>query len=180
MSFISASAIFIPIPYAIALLAISATGQFNLFFLALAAGIGAATGELFGYGLGYFGRRYVNRKYGRRFAAIVKLLNHRYYGPIAVFIFALSPLPDDLLFIPLGLLRFNLWKVFIPCVLGKFLMSFIIVYVGSAAGQIFADGSPIIAIVTVILLIVTMIAMFKIDWEKIIANRLPKEAKKKL
>ena len=179
MSFISASAIFIPIPYTVALLAISATGQFNLFLLALATGLGAATGELVGYGLGYLGRRYVKRKYGRRFDAMVKLLNHRYYGPIAVFVFALTPLPDDLLFVPLGLLHYNLWKVFIPCVLGKFLMSFIIVYVGSTAGQLFVDGSPIIAIVTVILLVVTVTAMFKINWEKVVTKYLPKETKKR-
>lgn len=178
MSFVGASAIFIPIPYTVALLAISATGQFNIFFLALAAGLGAATGELVSYGLGYLGRRYVNRKYGRRFDAMVKLLNHRYYGPIAVFIFALTPLPDDLLFIPLGLLRYNLWKVFIPCVLGKFLMSFIIVKVGQEMGQSVIEGSPIFVIIIVVLLVLILIAMFKIDWGKFVERYLPKETKK--
>jgi len=180
MSFISASAIFIPIPYTVALLAVSATGQFNLFLLALAAGIGAATGELVGYGLGYLGRRYVNRKYGRRFDAMVKLLNHRYYGSIAVFLFALTPLPDDLLFIPLGLLRYNLWKVFIPCVLGKFFMSFIIVYVGQAMGQSVIEGSPIFAIIMIVLLVLILIAMFKIDLGKLVERYAPKETKKRM
>lgn len=180
MSFISASAIFIPIPYTVALLAISATGQFNLFFLALAAGLGAATGELVSYGLGYLGRRYVNRKYGRRFDVMAKLLNHRYYGSIAVFLFALTPLPDDLLFIPLGLLRYNIWKVFIPCVLGKFFMSFIIVYVGQAMGQSIIEGSPIFAIIMVVLLVLILIAMFKIDWGKLVERYAPKETRKRM
>jgi membrane protein YqaA with SNARE-associated domain len=180
MSLIGAGAIFIPIPYTVALLAISATGQFNLFFLALAAGLGAAIGELVSYGVGYFGRKYVNKKYGRRFDAIAKLLDHRYYGSIAVFIFALTPLPDDLLFIPLGLLRYNLWKVFIPCALGKFLMSFIIVYVGQEIGASVIEGSPIFAIIIVVLLVLIIIAMFKIDWGKLVERYAPKETKTRM
>jgi membrane protein YqaA with SNARE-associated domain len=180
LSFLGAASIFIPLPYTVVLLTVSASGQFNPFLLATVAGIGAGVGELVGYGLGYFGRRYVDKKYGRRFNAIVKLLDYRYYGPIAVFIFALLPLPDDLLFIPLGLLRYNLWKVFVPCMLGKFLMSFIIVYVGQEIGQSIIEGSPMFAIIMVVLLILILIAMFKIDWGKLVKRYVPKETKKRV
>ena len=101
---------------------------------------------------------------------MLKIFNR--FGMPAVFIFALTPLPDDLLFIPLGLMRYNLWKVFIPCVLGKFLMSLIITHVGVAAGAVFAEGEMIIAVATIILLILVVVAMFRINWEKLVAKYL--------
>ena len=171
LSFIGATSVIIPIPYTVILLTISAPQfGFNPLLLAIVAGLGAAVGELVGYGLGYVGRRVVNKKHDRRFNAMLKIFDR--FGMPAVFIFALTPLPDDLLFIPLGLMRYNLWKVFIPCVLGKFLMSLIITHVGVAAGTVFAEGGMIIAVATTILLVLVVVAMFRINWEKLVEKYL--------
>ena len=173
LSFIGAASVIVPIPYTIVLLTISAPQfGFNPLLLAIIAGFGAAVGELVGYGLGYAGRRVVSKKYDHRLNTMLRIFDR--FGMPAVFIFALTPLPDDLLFIPLGLMRYSLWKAFIPCVAGKFLMSLIIVHVGSAAGQTFAENW-IIALVTAVLLILIVVAMFKIDWEKAIEKYLPQK-----
>ncbi len=50
---------------------------------------------------------------------MVKLFDK--YGPATIFLFALTPLPDDLLFIPLGVMRYPFWKAFIPALFGKML-----------------------------------------------------------
>ncbi len=176
LSFIGAASVIVPIPYTVVLLTISAPQfGFNLLLLAIVAAFGAAVGELVGYGLGYAGRRVVSKRYDRRLNAMLRIFDR--FGMPAVFIFALTPLPDDLLFIPLGLMHYSLWKAFIPCVAGKFLMSLIVVYVGSAAGQMFAENW-IIALVTAMLLILIIIAMFKIDWEKAIEKYLPRKKDK--
>ena len=167
MSFIGAASIIIPIPYTVVLLAISTTGQFNPLLLAVVAGLGSAVGELVGYSLGYAGRGFVGKKRERRLNAMLRLFDR--FGAAAVFIFALTPLPDDLLLIPLGLLRYNLWKVFLPCIAGKFLMFLTIAYVGGAIGQWYVE-SPILAVATIILLILVAIAMFRIDWVKVEKN----------
>lgn len=173
LSFIGAASVIVPIPYTVVLLTISAPQfGFNPLLLAIVAGFGAAVGELVGYGLGYAGRRVVSKKYDHRLNAMLRIFDR--FGMPAVFIFALTPLPDDLLFIPLGLMRYSLWKAFIPCVAGKFLMSLIIVHVGSATGQMFAENW-IIALVTAVLLILIVVVMFKIDWEKAIEKYLPRK-----
>ncbi len=119
LSFIGAASVIVPIPYTVVLLTISAPQfGFNPLLLAIVAGFGAAVGELVGYGLGYAGRRVVSKKYDHRLNAMLRIFDR--FGMPAVFIFALTPLPDDLLFIPLGLMRYSLWKAFIPCVAGKF------------------------------------------------------------
>lgn len=164
MSFIGAASIFFPIPYTVVLLAISATRQFNPLFLAISAGLGSAVGEMVGYGLGYMGRGFVGKKREKSLNAMMRLFNR--FGAAAVFIFALTPLPDDLLLIPLGLLRYKFWKVFVPCVAGKFLMFLTIAYVGGAVGQWYTEN-PVFAVLAFVLLVLVAVAMFRIDWEKL-------------
>lgn len=173
LSFIGATSVIVPVPYTVVLLTISAPRfGFNPLLLAIVAGFGAAVGELVGYGLGYAGRRVVSKKYDRRLNAMLRIFER--FGMPAVFIFALTPMPDDLLFIPLGLMRYPLWKAFIPCVAGKFFMSLIITYVGAAAGAAFEEDM-ILAVITTILLVLVVIAMFRINWEKFVEKYLPQK-----
>lgn len=174
MSFIGAVSIIIPIPTTVILLIISGTGIFDPTLLALAFGLGAAVGELSGYGLGYLGRKVVGRKYKRRLNAMLRIFDR--FGVLAIFIFALTPLPDDLLFIPLGLMRYSLWKAFTACVAGKFAMSLIITHVGIAAGQVFAVNW-VLAVAMMILLIVLVVAMFYVEWEKFVEKYFPSRRK---
>lgn len=172
LSFIGASSVIIPIPYAVILFGIAPA--FNPLLLAIAAGLGAAGGELVGYGLGYAGRHAVGKKRRRQLDAMLSIFER--FGMPAVFIFALTPFPDDLLFIPLGLMHYSLWKAFTACVAGKFAMSFIIAHVGKAAGKLF-DNWMLAAVVAVLLALV-VVAMFRIDWVKIAEKYAPRKRKK--
>ncbi len=176
LGLIGAASIIIPIPVTVVLLGVAAARIFDPFFLALAFGLGAAVGELTGYAIGYVGRRVVSKKYDRRLNAMLKIFDR--YGMIAVFIFALTPLPDDLLFIPMGLVHYSLWKAFIAAVAGKITMSLIITYFGGAIGGAFT-GNWIFAAATTILLVLAVIAMFRIDWEKLANKYLPEKKKKR-
>jgi len=179
LSFIGAASVIFPIPYTVALLTLSATRQFNPLFLAVVAGLGSAVGELVGYGLGYMGRGVVGKRRRKSLSAMLRIFDRLgRFGAVAVFIFALTPLPDDLLFIPLGLLRYKLWKVFLPSIAGKFLMCLTIAYVGEAAGKWYVE-SPILAVATMTLLVLVVIAMFRIDWEKVEKNLMKRGGKLK-
>lgn len=173
---IGAASIIIPIPTTVVLLGVATTGIFDPFLLALAFGVGSAVGQLTSYAVGYAGRMAVSRKYERRLNAMLEIFKH--YGMIAVFIFALTPLPDSLLFIPMGLVHYNLLKVFIAAVAGKICMSLIITYSGSAVGQVFVENW-IFGVATMVLLILVVVAMFKINWEKVVEKYLPKEKRRK-
>lgn len=171
LGFIGASSVIVPIPYNVVLLAISAPQfGFNPLLLAIVVAFGAAVGELVGYGLGYAGRRVVSKKYDHRLNAMLRIFDR--FGIPAVFIFALTPLPDDLLFIPLGLMRYSLWKMFVVCVAGKFAMSLIITHVGVAVGQAFVVNW-VLAVATMILLVVVIIVMLRVEWEKLVEKYFP-------
>jgi len=182
-SVVGTASIIIPVPYT---LLIFWLGVFNFdpILLALAGGAGSAIGEFSGYLLGYYGRKRLSSERQRRMTYLVKLIGN--YGPIAIFIFALTPLPDDLLFIPLGILRYKFVKAFIPALLGKILMAFIVSYIGRTGGQlvpfIFGESAdPIVMTVTVIvtsaLLMLVLMALYKIDWEKVFEKYAAKRGK---
>ncbi len=171
ISFIGTASIIVPIPYTLIIFTLSLTGQWNSTLLIIAGGLGSALGELTGYAVGYFGRSIISEERQRRMTYLVRLFDR--YGPVAIFVFAVTPLPDDLLFIPLGIMKYKFYKAFIPALIGKLLMVFILVNSGSIAGGILVglfgeSGSTWGIIITTILLVVVLIALYRIDWEKLL------------
>lgn len=169
--------IIIPIPYT---LIIFMLGKWlDPFLLALSAGAGSALGEISGYIMGYLGRALVGDERKKRMEYALKVFKR--YGSVAIFVFALTPLPDDLLFVPLGIMRYSFIKAFIPCVAGKILMSLMLSFGGRfSIGLIEAifgcGGNALLSmLVTTILLALIIVAMFKIDWEKFLAKEKDKE-----
>jgi membrane protein YqaA with SNARE-associated domain len=157
-----------PIPYTLIILGLGIAG-WDPFLLTFFGGLGSATGEIIGYLLGFYGRRIISHDRQRRMDYLLKILGK--YTPVALFIFALTPLPDDLLFIPLGMLRYSLLKAFIPTLIGKFLMCFILASFGSIYGDslsvLFGETGWIGGIATGVLLVIVIYALYRIDWEKI-------------
>ena len=179
ISLIGTASIIIPIPYTILIfnLSVKYPNEWDPILLTIAGGAGSAIGEMSGYALGYFGRRIVSQERQRKMTYLVKIFDR--YGPLAIFAFALTPLPDDLLYIPLGILKYKFYKAFIPTLIGKLLMIFIIAYFGRTAGQVIRllfgeGGAEIVIAVTTILLLIILIAMYRIDWEKVFEKYVAK------
>ncbi len=167
ISFIGSVSVVFPVPYTIVIYLLGAV--LNPVFIAISSGLGSAIGEFSGYALGYYGRAVVSEERRRKMEYMVKLFDR--YGPAAIFFFALTPLPDDLLFIPLGVMHYPFWKAFIPALLGKTVMSFILAYAGQQSIAIietlFGGSGLLGTVITVALLVVIIVAMVKIDWEKL-------------
>jgi len=174
ISLIGAMSIIIPIPYTFVILTLGMQRVMDPLLLTVAGGTGSAIGELLGYFLGYYGRAMISEKRQRKMDYIIRVLENR-YGPLVIFLFALTPLPDDLLFIPLGVLRYKFVKAFIPCFLGKLLMCAILAYGGQLYYDVlvglFGVGTfeieLLTSVITAIILVFIFVAMFKIDWEKV-------------
>jgi len=173
LGIIGAASVVIPVPTTVVLLAIAGSRIFDPTLLAIAFGLGAAVGQLTSYMVGYAGSMVVSNKQKRRFDAMLKIFGR--YGMTAVFIFALTPLPDSLLFVPLGLIHYSIWKIFAATVAGKIVMSLIITHFGGLIGQM--AESWVFGVVTTILLVLVVVAMFKVDWEKLVDKYLPKKKK---
>jgi len=175
ISFIGSVSVVFPVPYTIVIYLLGAI--LDPFFIAVSGGLGSALGEFSGYALGYYGRTVVSEKRRRKMDYMMKVFDR--YGPVAIFLFALTPLPDDLLFIPLGVMRYSFLKAFIPALFGKMLMTFIVAYSGQQSIEVietlFAGSGLLGTVITVALLIVIIVAMIKIDWEKLFERHVGAE-----
>jgi len=187
ISLIGALAIVFPIPYTVIIftlggLKVGDAWVFEPLWIAVAAGIGSAIGEFSGYLLGVGGRKVISGKYKKKMDFLVKVFNK--YGPITIFLFSLTPLPDDLLFIPMGVMRYSVIKAFIPALIGKFCMNLIVAYSGRFSIHLIRDifgvesdwiSTLIGTIIAIALLIVVFVIMFKVDWEKHLGKYVTEE-----
>ena len=179
VSLLGSASIFFPIPYTVVLFTVGSLETFNPILIAFASGLGSAVGEFSGYLLGLGGRKVISEKGKRNVELFLKIFGR--YGALVIFMFALTPLPDELLFIPLGVMRYGFIRAFIPAFLGKLCMSLIIVYSArftiEITCQIFGiESSWVSAIISMviasILLIIVFILMFKVDWEKTLEKHI--------
>lgn len=179
ISFIGALSILFPIPYTLVIYALGASSSLNISLLALTSGLGSAVGEVSGYLLGYYGRRVISEERKRKIDYMMKIFSR--YGAVAVFLFALTPLPDDLIFIPLGIARYKFVRAFVPCFLGKLLMSYILAYSGRQSYElikmIFGEVGCLGVILSILVLLAILIAILKIDWEKVFEKYVAKAEK---
>ncbi len=170
----------------------SAPFWFEIVSLALAGGLGSALGEFTGYAVGYGTKKIAdegNSDLLNNIDGFGKLiLENEKRTPLYIFLFALTPLPDDILFLPLGVIKYPFWKCIIPGWLGKtfttlFYCSWpIFVALGFTAQGIESTGKSSI-ITEAILLLVTITIMFFImafDWAKYLEKRRQKKLKNNL
>lgn len=175
-SLIGAVSIVVPVPYTLVILILGTQG-WDPVLLAISGGLGSAIGELSGYSLGYYGRRIISKERQRKMDYLLKLFGK--YSPIAIFVFALTPLPDDLLFIPLGILRYSVVKAFIPALAGKLLMVYILASFGNALAFLFEGESGWVgAVITGVLLILIIYLLYRVDWEKVFDKHVINRGKK--
>lgn len=155
----------------------------ELLGIALVGGLGSALGESTGYAVGYGTKKITEERKSDLLNNIdgfgKLILENKKRTPVYIFLFALTPLPDDILFLPLGMIKYPFWKCIIPGWLGKnFTTIFyccwpIFVAFGFVAQGIESSGQSSI-ITEAILLLVTITVMFFImafDWTKYIEKK---------
>ncbi len=178
VSLIGALSVVFPIPYTIIIYLLGRS--LDPYIIAIAGGLGSALGELSGYILGYYGRAVVSEERKRKMDFMLRIFNR--YGAAAIFVFALTPLPDDLLFIPLGIMRYKFVKAFIPTFLGKTLMCFTLAMGGRLSVTIIegfiGEGGWIETIITTVLLILVIVIILKVDWEDVFTQYVETREKK--
>ena len=123
---LSSVSLFLPSP-AFVIIFVTAP-MFNPFLLGLVAGIGAAFGELTGYYGGLMGKKFLSR-YAKQMQDVQDKFN-RYNPNVFLFVFSASPLPFDVVGLFCGLIRYPVWKFFVPLLLGKIVKYWIIAYAG--------------------------------------------------
>jgi len=171
ISFLGSIIPFLPLPYlAIVVILSQEYSNIDLIFLGLSAGIGGGIGKLTTYFIG----RALNLKLSEKKKAELKIFSSliKKYGTLGVFIFALTPLPDDVLYFPLGLAKFSFLRFFIPNLIGKTILAIFVAMLGhyyfEIAKNFFGESESIlINLIAISFMIIITIFLLKIKWSKV-------------
>ena len=180
VSFLGNATILVPFPYVVVPFVLGADMGHNPWFVGLVSGVGAAMGEMTGYFAGYYGRRFLKeedkingfREYVQRRPSIT---------PFMIWFLAATPIPDDLLIIPLGVARYSWWKVIIPLLIGKIIFLTAIAWAGRLGlvwvESVFLGGDPSslssisLEVAGFLLIVLALYMIVRVDWSKrLIAN----------
>ncbi len=129
ISVIAGLSTFIPIPPASFVPVFTAAGlAFPLIIFALV--LGTTIADLIGYLFGAVSKDFVNSHYPRIYYYItdIELHHHRWVTPFIFLYAAFSPLPNELMVIPFGVLGVPLKKIIVPLLLGTTIHHFLIAY----------------------------------------------------
>lgn len=180
-SFIGSIIVFVPVPYFPILVAAALNKQLDPTLISLSSALGVLLAKMIIFYASYYGRRVLSDKTKRRMFPLQRVL--RRYGGLGAFIAALTPIPDDLVYIPLGLARYSPWKFAVATFSGKFILNEIIVWSSVFLGRPFfdtfisADIDPLYvvlgAIFSVAILGIAVYLSIKIDWESVIGKWFP-------
>lgn len=160
-------------PYTIVIVFLATQGL-NPWLLGLCMGLGAGLGQFSGYIIGIWSAHYLEERKAT-YAALERLIHARpLYVQWILFVFAITPLPDAAIFIPLGMLRFGWYKILIPSVAGKIVSGLLItvssVYLAKSLNIDAASSSTTILsqIGSIVVVALAIYLLFKLDWEKMI------------
>ncbi len=158
---------FFPTPYLLLVVTIAIGDAYQgigIIQLAAVAALGAASGKLVSYGLGYGARRAIRKQ--ERFDSLRKLLGGSTF--LVGVLFAASPLVDAA-FIPMGIIRYSPLKTYLALYTGKFIWILSVLYVARQSSQFvdqFLGENVYASILSAALVLSTAYLIISVDWEK--------------
>jgi len=167
-----------PIPYlALVFIYTAYFPNVSPLLVGIVSGVGGGVGKLVIYFLSRGASRLLSDNQLKQLDAFRRLIGD--YGALAVFIFAATPSPDDIVIAVLGVARYNVAKFFIAITLGKIVISLATAYFGKIFSFfVYSNNLFLSMVVTLILFILTTWIIFKIDWVKVF-QKVSKEGWKK-
>lgn len=184
ISFIISILFFLPIPYFPLPLIATFNKNLDPNLIALSGTAGAVAAKMIIFYLAYSGHNFIVRKSKGRTMSLQKLLSK--YGWIGAFVATIMPFSGNIIYITLGLTRYNPWKFAVAVFAGELLYNEFIVWIGVFLGRPFVqriiseftntdNPSTIIiaAILSVTGIIVTLYLLVKLNWNKIIGKWFP-------
>ncbi|MEM4573296.1 MAG: VTT domain-containing protein [Candidatus Caldarchaeum sp.] len=156
---------FVPIPYLFVVVLLSDT--VDPLLLGIVSGLGGSLGKITSYALGRMGYRFLGETRQRRMDALREIIGK--YGVIGVFVFALTPLPDDVYIIPAGMVRLNFWRFLIANTLGKIILATLVAVLGRTyfeyARILLGESTWITTGLAVLAMVIITVILLRTDWE---------------
>ena len=172
---------FVPLPGFLLLATMSVGNQFDLHALALLSAITATVAKQIIFYVSYGGRKIINEKTRKRMRPFERLVKR--YGAGAAFFAAATPIPDDLVYVPLGLAKYNPKRFFIATLTGKIVLSYVIVFISHYLGlslvepflENIDDATPVYIGIFIFgaMMTAVVVLLLRLDWQRILGKFAP-------
>ena len=181
VSFFGSLIPFVPIPSFVLVATMAVGEQFDIHVLVLIAALTSTAAKQIIFYVSYGGRKIISEKTKKRMKPFQKLVKR--YGGSAAFVAAATPIPDDLVYIPLGLAKYNPKRFFVATLLGKIVLYYVIVLISHYMGlsllepilQDIEDPLPVYIgiIILGLAMTITVILLLRLNWERILSRVAP-------
>ena len=181
VSFFGSLIPFVPIPSFVLVATMAVGEQFDIHILVIIAALTSTAAKQIIFYISYGGRKIISEKTLKRMKPFQKLVKR--YGGSAAFVAAATPIPDDLVYIPLGLAKYNPKRFFVATLLGKIVLYYAIVLISHYMGlsllepilQNIEDPLPVYIGIIILGLAMTIIVilLLRLNWERILSRVAP-------
>ena len=172
---------FVPVPSFILLATMSVGDQFDLHVLAISSAVLATAAKQIIFYLSRGGRRIMSGRAKARMRPFQRLV--RRYGAAAAFVAAATPIPDDMVYVPLGMAKYDPRKFMAATLAGKLVLHYVIVMVSHFLGlslispllEEIDDPAAVYAGIIVFGAAMTavVVVMLRLDWARILGRFAP-------
>jgi len=150
--------------------------------VALIASLGSLGGELGGYFVGRGVSAFISEEQSQNLKKYQKfLIEHPKTAPFMIFLFGFTPLNDDFIIIPLGIIKYSLLKTIFWCWLGKLSLMLVFSYNIINICSLLGGENWILSIISMYLITIILYIIIKIDllesYNKLIENFCKKREK---
>jgi len=181
VSFFGSLIPFVPIPSFILVATMAAGEQFDIHVLVLIAALTSTAAKQIIFYVSYGGRKIISEKTKKRMMPFQKLVKR--YGASAAFVAAATPIPDDIIYIPLGLAKYNPKRFFVATLSGKIVLFYVIVLISHYTGLSLLEpvlqgiDDPLPVYIGIIALgaamTIVVILLLRLNWERILGRIAP-------
>ena len=179
-SFLGSLLLFVPMPYFLLVVIASTSSNFDPTIIGIVSAIGATTAKVIIFQLSYTGSKLMSKSAENRLRPFMRLVSK--YGGIAAFLAAITPIPDDLIYIPLGLARYGRMKFILFTLSGKIIFTMSIAwgvrlsldYISFFITDVSdTNGAILITMIFFVLAIITIYTIIKLDWGRVLGKWFP-------
>lgn len=147
------------------------------FTIGFLVALGSACAKLVHYYVTFFIGGFIGQKRREQLNVVASRLNK--WAALALFVVAATPLPDEPVVIPLGLLKYNIVKFFSAFFSGKLVITVLGAYLGVLSQSIFMPfvGNDVLMATSIILTAILTIVLLKVDVGKILERIMKRRAR---
>lgn len=165
----------IPFPYMIIVwLVANEYGRlepFLAFILGLIASFGCLLGEIGTYWIGRIIQPLLSESKQKNLGNLLRIFEHQpWFIPIAIYLFGATPVSDDILLIPLGLIKYSPKKTVFFCWLGKLTLMEAFAFLPDLFGMTSSTYSFYSTIIPLFLIALVSYLVLRIDWVSLLMN----------